>query len=80
MKVNAYLTTFQMHEMRGSFLGLDTMNLMDYGSSISFHTYQDEMSCYPIVEAQTLRVLLLNTLLPVSFLHGWLRTIMISHL
>jgi hypothetical protein len=31
MKAKAYSTTFQMHEIRGSFLGLDTMNLIDYG-------------------------------------------------
>jgi len=31
MKAKAYSTTFQMHEMRGSYLGLDTMSLADYG-------------------------------------------------
>ena len=31
MKAKAYSTTFQMHEMRGSFVGLDTLSLVDYG-------------------------------------------------
>jgi hypothetical protein len=31
MKAKVYLTTFQMHEMHGLFVGLDTMNLTDYG-------------------------------------------------
>jgi hypothetical protein len=31
LKAKAYCTTFQMHKMHGLFLGLDTMNLIDYG-------------------------------------------------
>jgi hypothetical protein len=31
MKAKAYSTSFQMQEMHGLFLGLDTMNLTDYG-------------------------------------------------
>jgi hypothetical protein len=49
-------------------------------SLISFPTYQDEMSCYPIMEDQTLGVSSLVMLLLVLFLHGWLRTMMMGHL
>jgi hypothetical protein len=49
-------------------------------SLISFPTYQDEMSCYLIVGDQTLGVSLLDMLLPVLFLRGWLRTMKIGHL
>lgn len=48
MKAKAYSTTFQMHEMRGSFLGLDTMSLSDYGRHdfISVIAKNDEVMSY----------------------------------
>jgi hypothetical protein len=45
----------------------------------SIPTYQDKMSCYLIVEDQTSGVSSLDTMLPVLFLHGWLRTTVIDH-
>jgi hypothetical protein len=48
MKAKAYSTTFQMHEMRGWFLGLDTMNLTDYGkfNFLSYISGQDVLLSY----------------------------------
>jgi hypothetical protein len=48
MKVKAYSTTFQMHEMHGSFLVLVTMNLTDYGKFdfLSYISGQDELLSY----------------------------------
>jgi hypothetical protein len=48
MKAKAYSTTFHMHKMCGSFLGVDTMNLNDYGK-LDFLSYilgQDELLSY----------------------------------
>jgi hypothetical protein len=48
MKVKAYSTTFQMHKMCGLFLGLDTMNLADYGKFdfLSYISGRDELLSY----------------------------------
>jgi hypothetical protein len=81
MKAKAHLTTFQMHEMCGSFVGLDTMTLTDYGkfNFLSYISGQDELLSY-FVEDQTSGVSSLDMLLWVLFLHGWLRTTLIGHL
>jgi hypothetical protein len=48
MIAKAYLRTFQLHKMCGSFLGLDTMNLTDYGklNFLSYISGQDELLSY----------------------------------
>jgi hypothetical protein len=80
MKAKSYSTTFQMHEMHCSFLGLDTMNLTDYGKFdfLSNISGWDELLSY--CGRSDIRVSSLDMLLPVLFLHGWLRTMMIGHL
>jgi hypothetical protein len=48
MKGKMYSTTFQIHKMCGLFLGLDTMNLTDYGkfNFLSYISGQDELLSY----------------------------------
>ena len=61
MKVNKYSTTYQMHEIRGNFAGLDSCNLVEYGtwmnkSMISFKNQALQVYGRPDIRSRLMKL------------------------